>query len=440
MSRSASRWLPASLIVCLLGTGTALAQDLDAAARLIREGQSAAAYAELAPHEAERAGDPRYDYLLGLAALENGQAALATVAFERVLAVQPQHLGARLDMARAHFQLGQDSLAREELETLRGMDPPPAARRAIDTYLQALDRRADPTRWQAWVEAGLGYDTNVNNATSAGALFVPALGASVSIATSSTARQDLFAETRAGASVRHRVSPRFSLLAGGDAGVRWHDDVKDLDTADYGGYVGAETRFGQDTVTASVRYGRTRLDYDPYRDNLGLELLWRRPLSPRTALVSFAQHSALRYQQAADKPNDSNLFLAGVGLQHALDEAGTTVVSLGGFGGVDDAVSGRSDGDRNLVGVRAAAQHSLRHDVDVFASGSAQVSSYHETNPLFQVERVDHLYGLGAGVSWRFLPGWSLRSEVAYSRNKSNTSTNDYTRTELGVRVRRSFE
>lgn len=440
MSRLPSRWLPACFLACGVWAQAAVAQDLGAAADLIRSGHAAAAHEMLAPHEAERAGDPRYDYLLGLAALEKGDAALATVAFERVLAVQPEHLGARLDMARAHFGLGQDALARQELEELSSMNPPPAAQRAIATYLEALDRRARPTRWQAWIEGGVGYDTNVNNATSANALFVPALGATVTIGTSSTARQDLFVETRAGASVRHTVNPRFSLLAGGEAGLRWHDDVKDLDNGDFGGYVGAETRFGTDTVTASFRYGRTRLDYDPYRDNLGLELLWRRPLSAQTQLVSFVQHNALRYQQPVDKANDSNLLLLGVGVQHALGPAGTTRLSLGGFGGADDAVSGRTDGDRAMVGARAGVRHRVRGDVDLFASGSAQISSYDETNPLFRRERVDHLYNLGAGVTWRFLPRWSLRSQLTYSRNKSNTPTNDYTRTELAVRVRRTFE
>jgi hypothetical protein len=40
-----------------------------------------------------------FDYLLGIAALDSGKPDRATIAFERVLAVNPNFAGARLDLA-----------------------------------------------------------------------------------------------------------------------------------------------------------------------------------------------------------------------------------------------------------------------------------------------------------------------------------------------------
>ena len=98
--------------------------DLAYIRNLIASGRAAEAFSMLEPYEFERAGEPQFDYLLGLAALESGDPARATVIFERVLAVDPDFLGARLDMARAHFVLGDRALAKAELETLLSQTPP----------------------------------------------------------------------------------------------------------------------------------------------------------------------------------------------------------------------------------------------------------------------------------------------------------------------------
>ena len=51
-------------------------------------------YTLLAPYEDEMAGNVDYDYLLGIAALDSGQPDKASLALERVLAVNPNAAGA----------------------------------------------------------------------------------------------------------------------------------------------------------------------------------------------------------------------------------------------------------------------------------------------------------------------------------------------------------
>src|SRR5207244_648186 len=74
------------------------------------------AYALLLPQEAARAGDPEFDYLLGLAALDSGELERAVFALERVLAVQPDNHLARAEIARAYLEMGARDAARQELE------------------------------------------------------------------------------------------------------------------------------------------------------------------------------------------------------------------------------------------------------------------------------------------------------------------------------------
>ena len=122
---------------CLCVTGNALAADLnlEQAETLMREGKAAEAYALLQPFEFEQSGNIKFDYLLGIAALDSGKADKATLAFERVLALDPNFAGARIDMARAYFQLGDMTRAKTEFESVLTQNPPPAAKATIYKYL-----------------------------------------------------------------------------------------------------------------------------------------------------------------------------------------------------------------------------------------------------------------------------------------------------------------
>ena len=84
-------------------TFSALADALtDQAKRLLAQKQPKQAYDLLLPQEAARAGDPEFDYLLGVAALDSGDRERAVFALERVLAVQPNNHLARAEIARAY--------------------------------------------------------------------------------------------------------------------------------------------------------------------------------------------------------------------------------------------------------------------------------------------------------------------------------------------------
>ena len=79
---------------------------LNDAESLILAGRPSEAYVLLQPSEFVRSGEKRFDYLLGISALDSGKPDKATLALERVLAVDPNFAGARLDMARAYYPVG----------------------------------------------------------------------------------------------------------------------------------------------------------------------------------------------------------------------------------------------------------------------------------------------------------------------------------------------
>src|SRR5262245_53337527 len=145
----------------------------DRAKRLLDQKKGHEAYELLLPQEGARAGDPEFDYLLGIAALESGEYERAVFALERVLSVQPNNHLARAEIARAYYAMGERDTAKREFETVRKQQIPEGAKETIDRFLSAI-QAAESTQINGFLELGAGYDTNVNSATSNNQVAVPA--------------------------------------------------------------------------------------------------------------------------------------------------------------------------------------------------------------------------------------------------------------------------
>ena len=53
--------------------------------------------------------------------------------------------------------------------------------------------------------------------------------------------------------------------------------------------------------------------------------------------------------------------------------------------------------------------------------------------------RNDNLYEVGGGLTWQFLPNWSLNPEILYIRDQSNILANNYSSTEIWITLRKDF-
>jgi len=415
--------------------------DIPQAERLIREGKAEDAYRLLAPHEFAQAGQEEFDYILGVAALESGKADIATLIFERVLAVNPNHAAARLDMGRAYFALGDMDRAKTEFESARRFSPPPAAQTTIDQYMAAIEKRStgQAFRISGYADATVGHDSNVNSSTGQGALYIPLFGASLTLASTSVKTRDVFLSYGGGVEASYAVTDRYSLIGGADLKRRANYRADTFDNQSLDGRLGAQ--YAGETNTLRITGGLNKFDLDnaSYRNTQNLIAEWRHSLDARTQLSLFGQDSRVRYLQTAARSNSSNLFMAGLGGVRVLDEGTRTFAFASAFRGTDVATDGRSDGDRRLYGLRAGMQRALRADADWFASASAQKSLYSVENPIFVVTRKDYQYDLAAGVNWQINRDWLLRPQVAYTRNDSNLALNDFDRYEASVMLRRYF-
>jgi len=415
------------------------------AEQLVRTGQAAQAYAALAPEQFSQAGNPEFDYLFGLAALETGQASTATLAFERVLAVAPNHGAARLDMGRAYVALGDLPRARQEFALALALNPPPAARATIARYQAEMDARehAPATRLTAYVEAGLGSDGNATQGPSSSTLFLPAFGVNFALNASNQKTQDEFAQVNAGAELTLRLSDTLSLYGGADTKWRSYDQLSNFNSGSTDLRGGLQWQAGRNTWRAGVGYNDYRLDGQAYRaiSSVGGEFL--HTLTPRQQLMAFAQYALVRYSQDSQASNDVNQWVLGAGWVSQLATTWPTTLSLSAYLGTEteaDRTRPRNDGDKNFTGLRVGGQVSLRPDLDMYATAGVQNGTYQRTNSLYAQQRADEVYELTLGSVWRFAPTWSVKPQISWTRNQSNLSLNDYQRHELSLLVRRDFQ
>lgn len=439
-----SAWLVvSSVLVCLsAGPGHASPAEIARARALLDQGKAAEAYEILAPLEATLAGDVNYDYLLGIAALDAGRPDKATLALERVLAVNPDFAGARLDFARAYFALGNYPRAKTEFEIVLKLNPPATARVTVENYLSAIEQRAPIKRGGAsgYIEALLGYDTNVNNAVSESQVFVPLFGTTLALSPTNIGTSDGYLGLGFGGQATQRLTPASSAYASADIKNRRHFDANEFDTINADLRTGVSTVHGASSYNVSLQLGRLYLDGQSNRNLFGLTAEWRRALSDKNQFGVFGQYSQLRYQDPEIEINDVNQALAGLGWVHVLGDGGRSALFGSIFGGAEQETNGRPDGDKRLGGLRLGMQLLTGSKQLFSASFGGQYGNFSEENLAFLVKRKDILYDINIGYTWHPAPNWSLRPQLVHSRNDSTVPIYEYTRTDFSLSVRRDFQ
>lgn len=433
------------------------------AEEMMKSGKPADAYSLLEPLEFERSGEVRFDYLLGIAALDSGKADKATLAFERVLAVDPNFAGARLDLARAYFQLGDLQRAETEFNEVMKQNPPEAARVTIQKYLDAIMayEQAKQTRITGYVEGVVGHDSNIANSSTQTFTFAPTSpwsglfpGNQLPPASKLTG---IYEGINAGGEISHSLNANWGVFAGAD--LRQHGNMTQTayDSISTDGRIGLMYGEEQNTYKLSFNGGQAYTANSMRRDSFGLSAEWQHTFSPANQMSAFAQYGESR---AAGVPptspttdarieGDTDQIVVGAGWVHILADgkqalfgsiyAGkeldvAPVVSLGLPNG------GRTDGKKRFEGLRVGGQAAITDQLDGMASLGWQSASYGNMNNLIMANRSEKIYDLTIGAGWHINKLWTLKPQVAFSRKNSNIALYSFDRTDVSLTLRRDFK
>lgn len=411
--------------------------------RLVEEEQFEQAYEYALEHRAAHEGEPRFDFYYGLAALQTGDLKEGVFALERVLALEPGFDRARLELARGYFMLEDDRRAKREFEIVLAHDPPPNVRSHIESYLAALQRRADryETTVTGFVELGGGHDTNVNSATASDSVAI--LGGLLDVVLDEDSREkdDNFTRFEARANVSHPLSPGLNLVAGAGLWNRWLDTEDEFETGAVDGTLGLMWRGAKSRTLLTTQAQRFYLDGDAYRELLGVGASYRRDVSEVFGFDLSGRVSQLDYVD--DDTLDSTLGVIDIGISRRLDHERRPVITAGLFLGREEAdedtATAQANAERDIAGARAGLWMILAPSWTLQGSLEFRRSEYAEENPLFLETRETDYYAASLSADWRPSTHWRAGPQLKYSNSDSTIEIYEYERTEVWVRARYEF-
>ena len=429
----------AAALVLAASASTVSADALtDRARQLMSEKKAKEAYALLLAQESARAGDPEFDYLLGISALDAGEAERAVFALERVLAVQPDNHVARAEIARAYLALGERNSARREFEAVRKQQIPEEAKATIDRFLQAI-AAADVTQVAGFAELAVGHDSNVNSATASGQIAIPVLGGVIAtLDSTATKRADYFTNLSGGVSVTHKLDNEWALVGGATLAEKLNRSEKNFDTRTLDGNIGTRWTRGAEAVTLGAQLQNFELDYATYRETKGLIGQWQHTFDDSRQGTGYVQYSELRYPTQSVR--NANRLIGGVAYAQAFAARFNPVLFVSAYAGREGELStGVPHLGHRPWGARAGVQLTIGDGWQAFANAAYEERRYGGADPVFLVTRKDEQTDLSAGVSYLLRPGATLIGQIADTDNRSNIDINRFRRTLLTLSLRLTF-
>lgn len=399
--------------------------------------QAEADYFRLTGEASVRAGDPAFDYALGIAALDTGRFGEAIIALQRVLAVTPANAAARAELARAYALAGDIDTARDQFATVVE-DPslPDPVRQRFTGFVRGLDRqiRGGGSDISGFADSRIGYDSNINSATDLNAIVIPLfsfLGPG-QLGAGAVAQDDEFADITAGISGVTAISRQDRLFASLLGNRRDNSGSDTFDQAAVTGTAGYAHSFAtQDVVSISAQAQKFWLGERGFRTSVGVTGQYTKALAGGKAVTLSAGWNRLDFD--GDPLRDADRYSAGVGF------VGKRFV-LNLIGGKEE--TRRAAGDNLSFAFAAAnlgAEVPLSRRIAMVAGAAFDLRRHDAADPLFLARRKDERIDLQAGLKVAVLDRLFLQPTATYSRNWSNIALFDFERWTIAVGARFEF-
>ncbi len=421
---------------------TPIGELLERANALSLAGQHTEAFALLAAEEDAHIGEIGFDYALGRAALNAGRPDRATLAFARVLALDPAHAGARIDMGRAYLALGNWAQARAVFEDLLAQEPPPALRAQLLVYLnEARGERKARAAARGYLSVFAGTSSNVNQAPGQSQVFVPGLVAVLQLADQNVSKDDSFAGVAGGIEAAMPIGARLSLIGGAEFLGRWNSHETAFDVGGIAGNAGLGWAGERHVVRGQFQLVRSTLGGATSREVRAFSLdFTETSAAPGSlgTLFGFVHAGGYRHPPADLRIFDADFLLLGVGANMPIDQKSTSsvVISAGG----DNDRGGNPSGDRTGFGLRFAWERVLGTNLRLAALASVQNSDYEGFDPAFLVRRADRRTDLESFLRYALAPKLELRFGVLRSVQDSNIPIYEFRRTDWTLTLRHEFD
>ncbi len=427
-------------VTTLQAATTELPSLLNETNKLLKTGDMEAAYTTLAAHESRLAGNPKFDLMLGIAALRSERTTLAVYALERVIDIEPNNARARAELAQAYYKLGENRAAKNEFDIIKDLETLPSdVKSGIEKYLAAIDYRFDARRTQLgyYFETSSGTDSNVNSATDASRVPLPVF-ANLNLLLSDTARETDSPFVSLGGGLRFNKPLRSNLMMYAKANLDMREtfDADEFATRVFDGNFGFSFLRGSHQYHIGVVNQNFAVDDSTYRNFNGINSQWHYLVNSNNSLSTFIQYAQLKYP--SQRLLDTDQTSAGFAWIHSFDKSTNAALHLGLYLGTDNEVSDLNpEVGRDFIGLRTGTQIAIGR-VNYFAALNYISSEYGAANSVFLITREDDYIDFNTGININFKK-WQLQPSLRYTSNDSNIVLHEFDRTQVLMTARINF-
>ena len=399
----------------------------------LRDGRSETAYQLLVQYEINWSGEDAFDYLFGVAALDSGHAGDAIFSLQRLVARQPEFSGARLELARAYYDVGDNELARIEFARIQSENPPPNVAQTVSDYMAAIEikSREYQSSAQYYIEVGGGYDSNAPASTDEN-IFLNFVLNPTNLEQSSA-----FAKVTLGGFWNNPISPSSQVLFNARVDHRANPSVHFVDASNIDLGAAWSWKSGESAASIAANSLFSALDGGYNKRDIGVMGTYVRQISDSWTVAGFVRGGAIRFEEAALAIRDVDQVLYGLSLSQDYKSA---QMSFSLTGNTDDAVDAGEQFSADGYGVRFTNNWYRKGGSVIFLDASATKTEY--DTQFFGLDREDDLYAVTLGSAWSQFPskGWVTTLNLNYSVKDSTVSLYEFDRLEVGVTLRKVLD
>ncbi len=412
-------------------------QIYDQARAAIATGNASVAFNLLRPLENTQAGQVEFDVLYGVAAADAGQLTRAIFALSRATDRAPKNAQAHLELARALWMAGEHASAKISFERAKALGIPDAAQQRFERLLGRTKVTEKP--WSAFIDLGLGYDSNANSGIATRSVVIPLFGDfEANLSDAASRKRSGVAQLTVGGDYALPLSSRTQWRNQALLETKVYENAKTYNNSAWQLQSGIVHRFDAATLQLSPYFDEIRIENDPYRRGLGGIVVTRWDLNPQLAFS--AQIAAGRNTFARDNSRDNARGQLTFGL--LASPSPTSPISWRAeLSAASEKVrdgAATSLGYSQFGGRAGIGLHTTRYG-EWLASAGFEQRQHRAADILFLRTRRDQQSDLR--LTWRLSLATStyLQFEALMVRNQSNIALNDYSRALLQGSIRHTF-
>lgn len=392
-------------------------------------------------------GDPDFDFLFGLAALESGSPNESVFALERVATTASDGVlreRARLELARAYFVTNNLTASENLFNLVMESNPPANVQQNIEAFLRLIEtrRNARSATFNWTLSSSVGSDDNINSATSNGLIDTPLIG-QIELNQDGQETDDNFSNSTISMAYSYPFTRDRSL----DATVNLtHLDNFSTDQFDIDSLRGELAYNWGDNINRfkhGISATAVNLDGDGFQDVLALNSSWQHAGNNGWYQTLSGAYSQVRYDTGSDREandlRDVNQVLITGGLTKM---AGALTHSVNLYFADEDpenTTDGKHNG-REFFGLAYSLLYRLNAQHTPYLRASIQDVDHDSEHPVFfNTTRSDDNESITLGWFWQIDRKLMVTGDISYTNNTSNIELFDYSRFRFQAGFRYQF-